>query len=111
MLGSSSRKYADATGNPIGSLSETIYMQNKQQKKTKTHNDKQKLFPWCTCTGSKVCTYYTNKFGKKDGTHIKFIGKMQNKTKKLNKTINENKAINNLKLHRHLTPGITLHNK
>ena len=50
------------------------------KKKTKTNKNKQKLFPWCTCTGSKVCTYYTNKFGKKDGTHIKFIGKMQNKT-------------------------------
>ena len=29
------------------------------------------LKPWCTCTGSEVCSYYAKKFN--DGTKIKFI--------------------------------------
>ena len=67
MLGNNTRKYADSTGNSIGSLSVKV------QKNTK-HNEKhnKKLYPWCSCTGSKVCSYYTNRFGSKDGTHIKF---------------------------------------
>lgn len=29
------------------------------------------LKPWCTCFGSKVCSYYSQKFN--DGTYIKFV--------------------------------------
>ena len=42
--------------------------------------------------------YYTNKFGKEDGTHIKFIG--------TGKTKNEELAISEMSLMKHGTPGI-----
>ena len=94
MLGPKARQYSNSTGNPIGSLSVKV------QKGKMTKN---KLTPWCTCTGSKVCTYYSKKFGKKNNTHIKFIGTLSNKTKN-NK--NENKAITKLGIYKHLTPGV-----
>lgn len=92
MLGSRAREYADSSGNPIGSLS--VKVQNRMKKK-KTKNN---LMPWCTCTGSKVCSYYTNKFGKDDGTHIKFIGNIDGK--------DEDSAISKLGLMVHRTSGI-----
>ena len=100
LLGNDARRYADSTGNPIGALSESVQV-----------NKKLKLVPWCTCTGSKVCSFYSNKFGKKDGTRIKFIGKLkQKKTKKnknkANNNWNEDNAISKLTLMRHSTPGI-----
>ena len=91
MLGPKSREYADSSGNPIGSLSVKV-----QKSKTNTSG----LSPWCTCTGSKVCSYYTNKFGKDNGTNIKFIGTGKNNDK------NENKAISEMGLMKHRTPGI-----
>ena len=92
LLGSRTRNYADSSGNPIGSLS--IKVQNMiTRKKTKNH-----LIPWCTCTGSKVCSYYTNKFGKDDGTHIKFISNTNSK--------DEDNAIRKLGLMRHRTNGV-----
>jgi hypothetical protein len=98
LLGNDARKYADATGNPIGALSESVQ-----------GNKKLKLVPWCTCTGSKVCSFYSKKFGKKDGTRIKFIGKLKPKKTKKNKSNNnwnENNAISKLNLMIHSTPGI-----
>jgi hypothetical protein len=92
MLGPKAREYADSSGNPIGSLSVRI------QRKTNIKTKKQGLTPWCTCTGSKVCSYYSGKFGREDGTHIKFIGSSKSK--------NENKAILEMGLMRHETPGI-----
>jgi len=102
MLGSKSREYADSSGNPIGSASVKVQAMRKRKTNTKnTKNTKKKdLTPWCTCTGSKVCSYYTEKFGKKDGTHIKFIGTSKNNGK------NEDKAILSMELSRHRTPGI-----
>ena len=47
-------------------------------------------------TGSKVCSYYSNKF--KDGTHIKFIGDLPTK--------NEEDGISKLGIKKHKTPGI-----
>ena len=95
MLGSKARAYADASGNPIGSLSEKV---NNKVPAMGKRNTKKGLVPWCTCTGSKVCSYYTNKFGKEDGTHIKFIG--------TGKTKNEALAISEMSLMKHGTPGI-----
>jgi hypothetical protein len=111
LLGNDARKYADETGNPIGALSESVQ-----------NNKKLKLIPWCTCTGSKVCSFYSKKFGKKDGTRIKFIGTLQPKKTRKNKNNkngrdkngmdkndnnwNENNAISKLNLIRHRTPGI-----
>ena len=98
LLGKNSREYADSSGNPIGSLS--LKLQNGK-------TNKKNLTPWCTCSGSKVCSYYTKKFGKKDGTHIKFIGNLK-KNKKTK--YNENNAITKLNIFRHKTPGIYITN-
>ena len=89
MLGPEARKYADNSGNPIGIASEDAFYL-RYGKKTN------ELTPWCTCTGSKVCSYYSNKF--KDGTHIKFIGDL--------KTKNEEDGITKLGLMKHKTPGV-----
>ena len=105
LLGKDARNYADSTGNPIGKLSESIQsIKNKNEDVNKTKSKSKKLVPWCTCTGSKVCSFYSNKFGKLDGTHIKFIGRLKpNKTKK---KWNENNAINRLQLLKHKTSGV-----
>jgi hypothetical protein len=87
MLGSKARVYADNSGNPIGKASI-----NALGRKPKDGE----LSPWCTCTGSKVCSYYKNKFN--DGTNIKFIGNTN--------TINEDDGINMLNIIRHRTPGV-----
>jgi len=96
MLGPKSREYADSSGNPIGSASVKVQAMRKRKNNTKKNTKKKDLIPWCTCTGSKVCSYYTGKFGKEDGTHIKFIGTGKN----------EDKAILAMGLSRHRTPGI-----
>lgn len=109
LLGKHARNYADSTGNPIGKLSESVQV-----------NKKLKLVPWCTCSGSKVCSFYSKKFGKLDGTRIKFIGRLKpKKTKKTtqkkqnnsnsnnsNNNWNEDNAINRLQLLQHKTPGV-----
>lgn len=113
MLGSKAIEYADSSGNPIGSLSEKVQYNSKKDRigKTKTKT-KKNLTPWCTCTGSKVCSYYTSKFGSEDGTHIKFIGYLSNKNNKnhknskTNNSLDEEKAITKLNIFRHQTPGI-----
>jgi len=87
LLGSEAREYADNSGNPIGTTSINVL--------GRTPKDNE-LVPWCTCTGSKVCSFYKNKFN--DGTNIKFIGNTN--------TENEDEAINELKITRHNTPGI-----
>jgi len=109
MLGSKAREYADSSGNPIGSLSIKVQSGNKLSSKLNSKLDKNNLSPWCTCTGSKVCSYYTNKFGSKDGTHIKFIGNLSSRNKKhtkKNNTLDEEKAIKKLNIFKHQTPGI-----
>lgn len=110
MLGPKTRQYANSSGNPIGALSVKVQAMrngngnsNKNTKNTKKISKTKKrngnLTPWCTCTGSKVCTYYSTKFGKDNGTHIKFIGTLSNKK-------NENTAIKKLNLYRHMTSGV-----
>ena len=89
MLGSQARVYADSSGNPIGTASI-----NALGRKPKDGE----LTPWCTCTGSKVCSYYKNRFN--DGTNIKFIGNTN--------TINEDEGINMLNIIRHKTLGVNL---
>ena len=51
---------------------------------------------WCTCTGSKVCSYYSEKTNNK--TFIDFISFLE--------SLNEEEAIHLLKLQKHKTPGI-----
>ena len=86
-LSQKAREYADNSGNPIGTASVNALGRIPK-------NDE--LVPWCTCTGSKVCSYYKNKFN--DGTDIKFIGNTN--------TLNEDDGINKLNISRHKTPGI-----
>jgi len=88
-LSKEAREYADKTGNPIGKLSEKVY--EIHNKRAPTEYTK-----WCTCTGSKVCSYYkkiTN-----DKTFIDFINFIE--------SIDEDEAIRLLNLHKHKTPGI-----
>jgi len=66
LLGPEARRYADASGNPIGTASSKAF--TARQGVAPTSDD---LTPWCTCFGSLVCSYYAEKFN--DGTHIKFI--------------------------------------
>lgn len=135
LLGSKAREYADASSNPIGALSVRVQSIHSKAKGMKTVTAMpNNLVPWCTCTGSKVCSYYSSKFGNVDGTRIKFIGNLKpnksiksktnnkntkkgrnNKTLKNNtsnasnasrKLWNEDKAIVQLDLLRHRTPGV-----
>jgi len=91
ILGPKARKYADSSGNPIGRASEKAFKQNYNRKVK--NNEKTN---WCTCTGSKVCTYYANRFN--DGTRIQFIGDTD--------TLDEDIGIRKLNVVRHKTPGI-----
>ena len=95
MLGPEARKYADNSGNPIGITSENAFYYRYGKKP-----EKNELIPWCTCTGSKVCSYYANKFN--DGTHIKFIGELDTK--------NEEEGIEKMRINKHETPGINWNN-
>ena len=94
LLGKNAREYADKSGNPIGKESENTFYKNYNFKP----NDNT-LTPWCTCIGSEVCSYYSKKFGKKDGTHIKFIN---DKNNNLVFDRNEKKYLR----FKHDTPGI-----
>ena len=70
MLGPEARAYADRSGNPIGKASERAF---KEANNRDPRPDE--LTPWCTCFGSKVCSYYASKFD--DGTHIRFLNNPQ----------------------------------
>lgn len=100
MLGSKAREYANKSGNPIGKVSEESFRKFFNKKPLK--ND---MTPWCTCIGSKVCSYYADRFN--DGTHIKFIN---NKDKKILAYNFESKCENRLSkefnYNIHSTPGI-----
>ena len=100
LLGSKARKYSNESGNPIGEISEKIFF--KYFGKKPTAND---LTPWCTCIGSKVCSYYAKKFN--DGTHIKYINDLNNKFLIYGfNTKCEKKIASLLNFNSHLTPGI-----
>ena len=100
LLGGEARKYSMKSGNPIGKLSEDIFKKYFGRKPTK--ND---LTPWCTCVGSKVCSYYASKFN--DGTHIKFINSHNNNYLIYDfDTSCEPKLLKKLGYPSHLTPGV-----
>lgn len=98
LLGYKARHYSNISGNPIGKLSEEQFY-----KYFNRYPNKNDLTPWCTCIGSKVCSYYSYRFN--DGTHIKFINNngimvynlLSNCEKKISKKI----GFNN-----HKTPGV-----
>jgi hypothetical protein len=69
MLGKEARDYSDKSGNPIGRASIEAFKQFYGFYPTPNT-----LTPWCTCIGSKVCSFYARKFN--DGTHVKFIDRL-----------------------------------
>lgn len=91
MLGGEARRYADQSGNPIGTAAETAFSRYYG-----FYPSYDTLTPWCTCIGSGVCSYYTKRFN--DGTHIKFIDHDGN----ILLTDNEK----TFKKYSHKTPGI-----
>jgi hypothetical protein len=94
LLGKQARDYADNSGNPIGKASErAFYLKNG------FYPDANTLTPWCTCMGSKVCSFYQKKFGNKDGTHIKFLYDKNNK-------IVFSNGEDEYTIYKHKTPGI-----
>ena len=92
MLGKQAREYADKSGNPIGAASVQAFKQYYGFYPTPNT-----LTPWCTCIGSKVCTFYASKF--KDGTHVKFIDR-------INGGIILRNDENKYKTLTHSTPGV-----
>ena len=92
MLGKQAREYADKSGNPIGSASVQAFKQYYGFYPTPNT-----LTPWCTCIGSKVCTFYAGKFN--DGTHVKFIDRIKG-------GIILNNDESKYKTLTHLTPGV-----
>jgi hypothetical protein len=94
LLGKESRKYANESGNPIGKASEDAFFNYYGFRP-----DENTLTPWCTCMGSKVCSYYQQKFGQRDGTHIKFLI-----DKKDNIIFDRNEQ--KYSIYNHSTPGI-----
>jgi len=94
LLGKKAREYSNKSGNPIGRASEeAFYIQNGFKP------NEYMLTPWCSCMGSKVCSFYSEKFGKEDGTHIKFL---ENKNGNI---IFDRDEEQNL-IYKHQTPGI-----
>lgn len=94
ILGPEARKYANSSGNPIGVVAEKA-------------NPGKNLTPWCTCAGSKVCSYYSKKFN--DGTHIKFINDEKNQyiyDFEKNPNYDEHSIVKNIGIISHKTPGI-----
>ena len=92
LLGGQARAYADRSGNPIGRAAEHAFFENYG-----FYPDERTLTPWCTCIGSKVCSYYSQKFN--DGTHIKYIDS-------LTKGIVLREDENRFSTVKHSTPGI-----
>jgi hypothetical protein len=85
-LGPAARKYSMESGNPIGEVAQRLSL-SKTSKKT-----------WCTCQGSAVCTAYSKKFRRRDGTSIKFaFDPIQKRF-----VTRESKS----KVARHRTPGV-----
>ena len=96
ILGPKAREYADNSGNPIGKISQKL-------------NPNKTLTPWCTCAGSQVCSYYSDKF--KDGTHVKFMNDRKDKYNYIynfeeNPSYKEKDIANKIGINKHNTPGV-----
>tara|TARA_Y100000589_G_C26696941_1_gene444124 strand:+ start:51 stop:410 length:360 start_codon:yes stop_codon:yes gene_type:complete len=102
MLGKKARHYSNISGNPIGKVS--VEMFKKYYKLSDNEFDENTLTPWCTCIGSSVCSYYSDKFN--DGTHIKFINNNKKNEVYYNFDNECEKDISSDIYNRHSTPGI-----
>lgn len=104
LLGPRSREYSNASGNPIGKVSEDmfeVYFGRRPRDED--------LTPWCTCIGSKVCSFYAREFN--DGTHIKFINNNGIIIHNFDNPECENYIVNKYNFYKHTTPGVTLREK
>lgn len=100
MLGPQARAYADRSGNPIGKAAERAFREANNR-----NPNQDELTPWCTCFGSKVCSYYAEKFN--DGTHIKFVNNPNNNEIVENIPSNcEGYFRNKFSISTHGTPGV-----
>ena len=103
MLGPEARRYADNSGNPIGEASLKAF-----KSKHNREANQSELTPWCTCFGSKVCSFYASKFN--DGTHIKFLNDPNSENDVLTniprKVACEEYARKSLEITAHGTPGV-----
>jgi hypothetical protein len=102
MLGKKARDYSNISGNPIGKVS--VEMFKKYYKLSNNEFNENTLTPWCTCVGSSVCSYYSDKFN--DGTHIKFINNNKKNEVYYNFDNQCEKDISSNIYNRHSTPGI-----
>lgn len=92
LLGGEARRYANATGNPIGRASEQAFFETFG-----FYPDAKTLTPWCTCIGSEACTFYAKRFH--DGTHIKYID-----SPTLGRVLHRDESQYKVRTHR--TPGV-----
>ena len=102
MLGENTRNYADSSGNPIGSAARKAF--KKRNGRNAKSTDKT---PWCTCSGSSVCSQYAKNH--KD-TFIKFInnpksGKQASIVENVSPKC-EKHYTNKFGIMRHGTPGV-----
>jgi hypothetical protein len=97
LLGPKARAYADASGNPIGALSE------RAAHDFNPSDPAGPLTPWCTCAGSRVCSYYARLFG--DGTRVKFLYDRANR-KLVPPEPSESAVADALGVGKHNTPGV-----
>ena len=100
LLDKKARNYADRSGNPIGRASKKAF-----RKKNKRNPRKDEKTPWCTCSGSTVCGYYSDRFKK---TRIGFMND-PNKNRIARNIISqkcEKNVRDKMKVIPHLTPGI-----
>lgn len=103
LLGPVARKESHLSGNPIGEPSKRAYSLRNPNKKI---TDKT-LTPWCTCSGSTVCSSYAKKY--KDGTKVAFVNDLYSKKIKLadNPPAEcEPYFRDRFKIVPHLTPGV-----
>lgn len=94
LLGPEARDYSNNSGNPIGDISKKI-----SKNKTKL------LYPWCTCSGSQVCSFYGKTFN--DGTRILFMYNPRNKAIYYNVPLSKERTIiEKFGIGFHRTPGV-----
>ena len=101
MLGPEARKYADSSGNPIGTAAKKAF--KAHMKRNAKDSD---LTPWCTCFGSEVCSFYSKKFN--DGTHIKLINNPSSGTQVAKKPSSDCEGFfrDHFNVSSHGTPGV-----
>ena len=104
LLGPKARKYSMESGNEIGNLS--VEASKKFREQTGKPKNEDDTTPWCTCLGSRVCSYYADKFN--DGTRVLFVNDVNHPKNivKVSDSKCEGKVGDFLNTRRHGTPGV-----